>query len=78
MNDKFSLLFPENKQSSAMTLSPECCNDLSLEYICQHISDIEYEQNVIKRMMMKIESDPEIIRYRRDVFEDILKFPKPV
>ncbi len=76
MNDKFSLLFPENKQSSAMTLSPECCNDLSLEYICQHISDIEYEQNVIKRMMMKIESDPEIIRYRRDVFEDILKFPK--
>lgn len=74
--ENFSLLYPQGKEPNFMTLSDETCNDLSLEYICDHISESEYEQNIIKRMMMKLESDPEVIRYRCDVFADILHFPK--
>lgn len=75
MTEKFSLLYPEGKEPAFNTLNDDTCNDLSLEYICEHIAESEYEQNVIKRMMMKLESDPEVIRYRCDIFEDILKFP---
>ena len=73
--DNFSLLYPQDKTPSSDVLTDESCNDLSLEYICEHISESEYEQNIIKKMMINIESDPEIIRYRCDVFDDILKFP---
>ncbi|MBR2176755.1 MAG: DNA mismatch repair protein [Clostridia bacterium] len=76
MDSDFSLLYPKNAESVSTTLSTESCNDLSLEYICDHITESEYEQNIIKKMMMKIESNPEVIRYRCDVFEDILRFPK--
>ncbi len=75
MDDKFSLLYPPGVQPDYQVLGEETCNDLSLEYICEHITDIEYEQNVIKKMMTKLEKNPETIRYRCDVFEDILKFP---
>lgn len=73
--DNFSLLYPQNKTSSPAVLTDEACNDLSLEYICEHVTESEYEQNIIMKMMKKLESDPEIIRYRCDIFEDILKFP---
>ncbi len=73
--DNFSLLYPAGKEPSYQTLNDEACNDLSLEYICDALTESEYEQNIIKRMMMKIESDPEVIRYRCDIFDDILKFP---
>ncbi len=73
--ENFSLLYPAGKEPSFTTLGDDTCNDLSLEYLCDHITESEYEQNVIKRMMMKLESDPEVIRYRCDVFEDILKYP---
>ncbi len=76
MMDNFSLLYPEGKEPSFMTLSDETCNDLSLEYLCEHITESEYEQNVIRHMMMRLESDPEVLRYRCDIFEDILRFPK--
>lgn len=76
MDNNFSLLYPEGKEPSFQTLSSDTCNDLSLEYICDHVTDTEYEQNLIQRMMTKLESDPEVIRYRCDVFDDIMKFPK--
>ena len=72
----FSLLYPQDKEPSFSTLSAEAINDLSLEFICEHITDNEYEHNVIKKMMTKIVSDAEVIRYRCDIFHDILRFPK--
>ena len=73
--ENFSLLYPQGKEPCVNILSDETCNDLSLDYIVDHITESEYEQNIIKRMMTKLESDPEVIRYRCDIFEDILKFP---
>lgn len=74
--EAFSLLYPKNIKSSLNVLSDETCNDLSIDYICEHLSSSEYEQNIIKKTMIKLESNPEIIRYRCDVFEDVLRFPK--
>ena len=74
--ENFSLLYPHDKEPSFLTLCDESCNDLSLDLICETLSESEYEQNVIKRMMRRMESDPEVIRYRCDVFEDILKYPE--
>ncbi len=73
--ENFSLLYPQGKEPCVNVLSDETCNDLSLDYIVDHITESEYEQNIIKKMMTKLESDPDVIRYRCDVFEDILKFP---
>lgn len=72
----FSLLYSENYKSEYMTLPDEACNDLSLELICQTLSGEVFEQNIIKNIMMKVERNPDTIRYRCDVFEDIMRFPK--
>ena len=71
----FSLQYPEGKSENFQTLTEETCNDLSIEYICDRVTDSEYEQNIIFKMMTKLESDPEVIKYRRDIFDDILHFP---
>ena len=73
---ELSLLYPEGKKSSAITLGEETCNDLSIEHICEKISGDTYEQNIIRNIMIKLEHDPEIIRYRRDVFDDMYHYPK--
>ena len=74
--ESFSLLYPTGKEPAFTTLGDDTCNDLSLEYICDNITESQYEQNVIYRMMTKVEKDADVIRYRCDIFEDILKFPK--
>ena len=76
MLEKFSLLYPEGKEPAYKTLGDEVINDLSLNYICDHLTESDYEKNIIKRLMTRLESDPEVIRYRSDIFDDILRFPK--
>ncbi len=76
MLEKFSLLYPEGKEPAFKTLGDEVINDLSLNYICDHLTESDYEKNIIKRLMTRLESDPEVIRYRSDIFDDILRFPK--
>ena len=76
MRENFSLLYPADKEPAFETLSDTTCNDLSLEFICDSISESEYEQNVIKRMMRKFVADTDVIKYRCDIFEDIINFPE--
>lgn len=70
------MLYPQGKEPSYNTLSADTINDLSLEFLCDHITESDYEHNVIKKMMTRIVSDPEVLRYRCDVFHDIIRFPK--
>lgn len=72
----FSLLYPNNKEPNFKLLSEETCNDLSIEYICEKLSGDPFEQNIIKNTMIRLEKDPEVIQYRRDVFDDIYHYPK--
>ncbi|MED9969948.1 MAG: hypothetical protein UFA98_08070 [Ruminococcus sp.] len=73
--NEFSLLYPQGTAPGFQTISETACNDLSLEYILSHVAKNEYEKNLIKRMMTGLESRPEVIRYRSDVFDDFISFP---
>ena len=73
--DQLSLMYPAGKEANTKTLSEETCNDLSLDYILNFITSNSDERRVIRRMTLELESDPEVIRYRCDVFEDIMRFP---
>ncbi|MCI7085126.1 DNA mismatch repair protein [bacterium] len=73
---EISLLNPKNSKAVFKNLTNETINDLSLEYICDALSEDEYERNVILKIMSQITCDEETVRYRCDVFEDFLKFPK--
>lgn len=69
---EFSLFYPLNYNKSPLTMSNEAINDLSLDYIVGVLTDDTFEQNSIKQLMTQIESNPELIKYRCDVFEDFL------
>ena len=73
---EFSLLYPQGYEPDCQTLTEEACNDLSLELICDKLTEDTFEHNVIKNIMMKVERNPEVIRYRADIFDDIVHFPK--
>ncbi len=73
---EFSLLYPQGIKPDYQTLGDEAINDLSVEFLCERLSEVVYEQNVIKNIMIKVEKNPEVIKYRRDIFDDIIHFPK--
>ena len=68
----YSLLFPSG-ESTYKTMGQVTMHDLGMDLICRQLSSKESEQNYIMRVMSQIYSDPEVTRYRCDVFEDILK-----
>ena len=72
----FSLLHPENKEVEYKTLNKEALNDLSIDFLCENLTSDPYELNSIKRLLTNVTCDEEVIEYRRDIFEDFLKFPK--
>lgn len=73
---KFSLLYPENSNAKYKTLNKEAINDLSIDYICSALTDDVYEIQSIRQLLINITDDEDVIKYRCDVFEDFLKFPK--
>ena len=73
--NEFNLLYPQGTAPGFQKISKTACNDLSLEYILSHVAKNEYEKNLIKRMMTGLESCPEVIRYRSDIFDDFINFP---
>ncbi len=73
---EFSLLYPQDVEPDCKTLSDEAINDLSLELICDKLADDTFEHNIIKNIMIKIERNPDVIKYRTDIFDDIIHFPK--
>ena len=72
----FSLMEPQNAEHSYTTLSDEAINDLSLDFILDALTEKRSERPVLRGMLSKLPTDPETIRYRRDIFEDFLRFPK--
>lgn len=71
----FSLMWPSDCPRTYRELNDDCCNDLSLEYLCSHLSKKEYDRNIIYDILKKIPSDSRVVKYRVDVFDDILRHP---
>lgn len=72
----FSLMWPSDCPRKFKELNDDCCNDLSLQYICSRLSKKEYDRNVIYDMLRKMPSDSRVVKYRIDVFDDILRHPQ--
>lgn len=71
----YSLLYPQNAERKNKTLTTESINDLSIDFILEALTEQRYERDHIRKLMISVTDDPEVIRYRRDVFEDFLRFP---
>lgn len=71
----FSLMWPSDCPRTYKELNDDCCNDLSLAYLCSHLSKKEYDRNIIYDILKKIPSDSRVVKYRVDVFDDILRHP---
>ena len=72
----YSLMFPQDADQSYKTLTPESVNDLSIGFLLDALTKQRYERDHIRKIMTRVTDDPEVIRYRCDVFEDFLRFPK--
>ncbi|MBQ8860199.1 MAG: hypothetical protein IJ015_02535 [Ruminococcus sp.] len=72
----FSLFHPIDKEVKYNTLNREAINDLSIDFLCENLTKDSYERNSIKQLLINITDDEDVIKYRCDVFEDFLKFPK--
>ncbi|MCD7766885.1 MAG: DNA mismatch repair protein [Lachnospiraceae bacterium] len=73
--DGLSLLFPPGKTAREKKLPEATYHDLSVDTICEKLSKLEPERMQLRRMMQRISGDPEVVQYRCDVFDDILRFP---
>lgn len=74
--EKFSLLHPANSTAVYNTLNKEAINDLSVDFLCDALTEDAYESNSIRQLLINITDDEEVIRYRCDIFDDFLKFPR--
>lgn len=72
----FSLMWPSDVEREYKELSDECCNDLSLGYLCSRLSKKEYDQNIIYQMLREMPASARVVKYRVDVFDDILRHPQ--
>ena len=73
--EEISLLHPPGVDPKYQMLPEETAHDLSLEQICAELTKMEPDRNLIRRTMMQISGDPQVIKYRCDIFEDILRYP---
>ena len=70
-----SLLCPEGKTPVYRTLSETVQHDLALDWMVMQLSELEKEQNLIRRFMSQVTDDPEVAEYRCEVFADLLANP---
>ncbi|MBQ6412525.1 MAG: hypothetical protein IJI19_03485, partial [Ruminococcus sp.] len=73
---KFSLMNPNGTEKSYQVLPDEAINDLSIDFILEALTEKQNERPHLRGMLIRVPMDPEIIRYRHDVFEDFLRFPE--
>ena len=71
-----SIIFPEGSYEKCKVLSESSVHDLGLDSVCRKISTKPQEQNLILNIMSRICSDPEVVQFRLDVFEDIYNNPE--
>ncbi len=73
---EYSLLYPDNSQRKFKTLTDESINDLSIDFLLNALTEKKTEREHMRKLMTCVTDDPDVIRYRCDVFEDFLRFPK--
>lgn len=73
---EYSLFYPPDKERSSNRLTPESINDLSIDFLLNALTENRNERDHMRILMTSVTDDPDIIRYRCDIFEDFLRFPE--
>lgn len=71
-----SILYPNNSDKGFKTVSATAMHDIGLDSICEKLSNVEVEQKLIMNVIAKMPPDVATVKYRCDVFDDIMKFPR--
>ena len=74
--EKLSLLYPGQTRPDYRKLPEQTAHDLGLDKICCYLTEKDAERTVIYNTMIRMTDDEEIIRYRCQVFDDILHNPQ--
>jgi len=72
---EFSLLTPGIKEY-AVCLSETAANDLSLQFLIEHLSGSDTERQILKQILLKMPADCKTIRYRQEIYQDLQKYPE--
>lgn len=75
MKSPISLLCPEGVDPEYIQMSDETIHDLSLNEICGLVTEKRSEQDVALHILSQFSRKEEVLKYRLDVFEDILNNP---
>ena len=70
-----SILFPHGSFEACTVLSETTVHDLGLDRICESVSDKPKEQALILGIMSRVPADPDVVRFRLAVFDDIYRNP---
>ena len=65
-----SLLTPEDAQAY-FPVSETTANDLGIAYLAEHVTETTTEQSVIRKILMNMPVSADIIRYRREVYNEL-------
>ena len=68
-----SLLTPSACTPDYKVLSETAVHDLGLDYLCGQITEKKQEQTLLLSILSKMTENPEVTRYRSDVFADIYR-----
>jgi len=73
---ELSILTPPDLEVDYRKISDITIHDLALDVICSTISENKKENDIIRRFMSNMTDDPRVTKYRIEVFEDLMRFPK--
>ena len=71
----FSLLHPPGKDHY-FTLEANTIDALSLDFIVEHLTRNLDEQMALREILIQMPIDPEIIKYRQNIYRDLRDFPE--
>ena len=74
--NSLSILFPWQDRVTYRQLPPETWRDLGLDALVEKVAGKPQEIPLLERVMMSLTADPEVSRFRADVFEDLARHPE--
>lgn len=73
---ELSILTPPDIEVNYRKISDVTIHDLALDVICDSIAESKNERDIIRRFMANMTDDDRVTKYRVEVFEDLMRFPK--
>lgn len=70
------LLFPAGKKSSAHEISSISLSDLAIDRLARAICHSGPDHDAVQKILGRLETDPDTIRYRQTVFHDLIEHPQ--